>query len=91
MATATPLAYNTGSPISGTQQIGNLSVGFPTSGFTSSPQYWNGPDEDLGYVIAVPVSGGTQPTPVSGVTASLAFYGTKNLANPFSDETDNEI
>ena len=87
MSTANPFAYNTGSPISGTQQIGSLSVGFPTSGFTSSPQYWNGPDEELGYVIAVPVSGGTQPTPVSGVTASLAFYGTKNLSNPFSDET----
>jgi hypothetical protein len=87
MSTANPFAYNTGSPISGTQQIGSLSVGFPTSGFTSSPQYWNGPDEELGYVIAVPVSGNTQPTPVSGVTASLAFYGTKNLSNPFSDET----
>ena len=87
MAVARPFAYNIGSPIYGTQQIGSLSVGFPTSGFTSSPQYWNGPDEELGYVIAVPVSGNTQPTPVSGVTASLAFYGTKNLTNPFSDET----
>jgi hypothetical protein len=87
MATATSFAYNTGGAISGTEQVGFLSVGVPTSGFTSSPQYWNGPNEELGYVIAVPISGGTQPTPVSGVTASLAFYGTKNLANPFSDET----
>lgn len=87
MATATPLAYNPGGSIPGTQQVGNLSVGYPTSGFTNSPQYWNGPDEELGYVIAVPIPGNTQPTPVSGVTASLAFYGTKNLPNPFSDET----
>ena len=88
MATATPLAYNTGSPISGTQQIGSLSVGFPTSGFTSSPQYWNGPDEDLGYVIAYPVPAGDHPTPVfDEVTSFLGFLGTKNLPNPFSDET----
>jgi hypothetical protein len=87
MSTAKPFAYNTGSSISGTEQVGSLSIGTPLTGFTSSPQYWNGPDEELGYVIAVPVSGNTQPTPVSGVTASLAFYGTKNLPNPFSDET----
>ncbi len=65
MATTRPFAYNTGSTIPGTEQVGDLSVGTPTSGFTSSPQYWNGPDEDLGYVIAAPVSGDTQPTPLS--------------------------
>ena len=75
MATATPLAYNTGSSIPGTQQIGSLAVGFPTSGFTSSPQFWNGPDEELGYVIAVPVSGNTQPTPLS-LTWDPNFAGT---------------
>lgn len=74
MAVATPLAYNVGSAISGTQQIGNLSIGTPTSGFTNNPQYWNGPDEELGYVIGVPVSGNTQPTPVTGVTASVGFF-----------------
>jgi hypothetical protein len=76
MATATPFAYNTGGTIPGTQQVGNLSVGVPTSGFTSSPQYWNGPDESTGYVITAPVSGNTQPTPISGVTASVGFYQT---------------
>jgi hypothetical protein len=64
MAFARPFAYNPGETIPGTEQIGNLSIGAPISGFTSNPQYWNGPDEDLGYVIAVPVSGNTQPTPV---------------------------
>ena len=57
MSTSRPFAYNTGAPISGTTQVGNLAVGEPTSGFTVNPQFWNGPDEDLGYVIAVPVSG----------------------------------
>ena len=76
MATARPFAYNTGSPIDGTSQVGDLTIGTPTSGFTNSPQFWNGPDEELGYVIASPVSGNTQPTPISGVTASVGFYRT---------------
>ena len=75
MATAQPFAYNTGPQISGTQQVGDLSYGFPTTGFTDSPQYWNGPDEDLGYVIGVPVSGNTQPTPLS-LTWNPNYAGT---------------
>jgi len=39
MATANPFAYNTGAVINGTIQVGNLSVGTPTSGFTSTPQF----------------------------------------------------
>jgi Concanavalin A-like lectin/glucanases superfamily len=81
MATARPFAYNTGMPISGTIQVGNLSIGAPTSGFTNSPQYWNGPDEELGYVIAAPVSGNTQPTPLSATTASVGFYRTSTFDN----------
>ena len=65
MATARPFSYNPGTSIPGTEQVGSLSVGSPTSGFTNNPQFWNGPDEDLGYVIAAPVSGDTQPTPLS--------------------------
>ena len=76
MATTRPFAYNPGAPIPGTIQVGDLSVGVPLSGFTTSPQYWNGPDEDLGYVITIPVSGNTQPTEISGVTASIGFYRT---------------
>jgi hypothetical protein len=65
MATARPFAYNPSlTPIEGTIQVGDLAVGFPTSGFTDSPQFWNGPDEELGYVIAIPVPDNTQPTPV---------------------------
>jgi hypothetical protein len=74
MATARPFAYNPGPQIPGTTQVGNLSIGVPTSGFTNNPQYWNGPDEDLGYIIAQSVSGNTQPTPLSGVTASVGFF-----------------
>jgi hypothetical protein len=73
MATARPFAYNPGSPIAGTEQLGDLAVGTPDGGFTSDPQFWNGPDEELGYTIALPVSGNTQPTPIPGVTASVRF------------------
>jgi len=79
MSIARPFAYNSGSLIPGTEQVGDLSIGYPTSGFTDNPQYWNGPDEDLGYVIAAPVSGNTQPTPLSGVTASVGFFGASSF------------
>jgi hypothetical protein len=85
MATTRPFSYNTGSPISGTTQVGNLAVGTPVSGFTGM-EWWNGPDEDLGYVIAQPVSGDTQPTPIPGVTASVGFFRTSGFNdNEFVD------
>jgi outer membrane biosynthesis protein TonB len=93
MSFARPFAYNP-SPnplIDGTDQVGSLAVGTPTSGFTNSPQFWNGPDESLGYVIAYPVSGGTHPTPIPGVFAYLGFLGTKNMTNPLSESTFVEL
>jgi hypothetical protein len=73
MPTSRPFAYNPGSQISGTQQFGSIAVGTPTSGVTGNPKWWNGPDEDLGYVIAQSVSGNTQPAP-GGATASIGFF-----------------
>ena len=81
MATARPFAYNPGTSIPGTEQVGSLAIGAPTSGFTNNPQFWNGPDEDLGYVIAAPVSGDTQPTEIPGVFASLGFYRTSGFSD----------
>jgi len=82
MATSRPFAYNTGSTISGTEQVGSIAIGTPTSGFTSTGlRWWNGPDEDLGYVIAHTVPSGTQPNPV-GVPAYIGFWRT-------SGKTDN--
>jgi hypothetical protein len=75
MATARPFAYNTGSTINGTIQVGDLAVGTPTAGFDATGLvWWNGPDEDLGYVIAGSVPSNTQPTPITGVTASVQFW-----------------
>jgi hypothetical protein len=81
MSISRPFAYNTGSVIEGTIQVGTLAVGVPTSGFTNNPRFWEGPDEELGYVIAVPQSGNTQPTPILGVTASVQFYRTDAVTN----------
>jgi hypothetical protein len=76
MATSRPFAYNTGSTINGTEQVGSIAIGYPTSGFTSTGlRWWNGPDEDLGYVIAHTVPSGTQPNPV-GVPAYIGFWRT---------------
>ena len=81
MATARPFAYNTGSAITGTTQVGNLAVGYPTAGFAATGlQWWNGPDEELGYVIAVPVPGGGQPNPL-GISANVGFYRSGGLTD----------
>jgi hypothetical protein len=60
-------AYNTGSTISGTTQVGDIAI--IENDAIYSPAlggltWWGGPDESLGYVIAAPVSGNTQQTPV---------------------------
>ena len=38
-----------------------------------SPEFWNGPNEELGYVIAYSQPDGLHPTPVFGETASVGF------------------
>lgn len=87
MATARPFTYNpTLTPISGTEQVGDLAIGYPTSGFESTGlQWWNGPDEELGYVICKPVPSGDQDTPVfsnSPLTLSATYLGNSmNLSN----------
>jgi len=63
MAITTPLAYNpSSSPISGTEQVGTLSVGITEQDYSIDPggiKWWMGANEETGYVIAVPVSGNT--------------------------------
>jgi hypothetical protein len=81
MPTARPFAYNTGEPISGTTQVGDLAIGTPSNPNGETPPFWNGPNEELGYVIAIPVSGNTQPTPIPGVFASVGFFRTKTFSD----------
>jgi hypothetical protein len=93
MSTARPFAYNTGSTIAGTVQVGNLAVGFPTSGFSSTGLvWWNGPDEELGYVIAKSVPNNSQPTPVpeDALFLSTTYKGTDiSLSN--NNQTASQI
>ena len=69
-----PFAFNPGPPIAGTTQIGDLAVGTPTVGFEASGvQFWNGPSESAGWIIAKSVPSNTQPTPIPSVFASVGF------------------
>ena len=66
MATSRAFAYNP-SPTAptGTIQFGNLAV--QSTGWLQGAgdlKWWNGPDEELGYVIARSVPSGIHPTPV---------------------------
>jgi hypothetical protein len=79
MATTRPFAYNTGSTVSATTQVGDLAIGtnrLPVSEGYGGLTWKNGPDEDLGYVIGYPQSGGTQPLPSSG-TGFVQFWRSK--------------
>ena len=96
MAITTPLSYNpSASPISGTDQVGTLAVGVTEQDYSIDPggvKWWMGSDEENGYVIAIPVSGNTQPTPISGVTASVGFYQSTDLTdNSFIELTNNQF
>jgi hypothetical protein len=83
MATTRPFAYNTGSTINGTIQIGNIAIGVSNQDYSLNPggvKWWMGPDEELGYVIAHEVPPGTQPTQVE-VDAYLNFWRSKDLTD----------
>jgi hypothetical protein len=79
MSTSRPFAYNpTLSLINGAIRVFNstLTIGVDDQDYTLQPggiQWWNGPDEDLGYVIAHSVPTGTQPNPL-GISAYVGFW-----------------
>ena len=79
MATTRPFAYNTGSTINGTEQVGNLAIGVNSLRYdldVGGVKWWMGPDEDLGYVIAHQTPSGNQPNPVF-IPAYLGFWRSK--------------
>ena len=61
--------YNSGSPVSGASQSGNLAISNDSKG-GGSVQWYNGPNEDLGHVIGYPDTTGTRK--VKGVTVGNA-------------------
>jgi hypothetical protein len=93
MSTTRPFAYNTGSTIEGTIQVGTLSVGVSEQDYSvnlGGVKWWMGPDEDLGYVIAKSVPSNTQPTEV-GVTASVGFERTSSKTDELFIELSNRV
>ena len=80
MATTRPFSYNTGSLIGGTDQVDNLAIGTSEQDYSLNPggvTWWNGPDEDLGYVIAYEVPLDNHPTslPNDNLTLSVTNSG----------------
>jgi hypothetical protein len=70
-------------PLEGTTQVGDLAVqilGDPAPSTSFSEGYgglrwWNGPNEELGLVIARPNPLGDQPNPDGEPTCQVSFYG----------------
>jgi hypothetical protein len=90
MATTLAVGWNpTAQFVNTTTQYGDLRVG--ESAGTPSPLdfgtapggiiWWMSPDTELGYVVALPVPANNQPTPLLGITASVAFYRTEALTD----------
>jgi hypothetical protein len=72
MATSRAFKYNpSGTTISGTTQVGSVSVASSNVDDFGNGGWWNGPDEDLGYVICLPVPLDNQDTPVPGDDLTL--------------------
>jgi hypothetical protein len=81
MPTARTFAYNPGAPISGTEQVGDIAVGIEPqdySGGYGGVRWWNGPDEDLGYVICYSVPSEDHPSP-DGNVAGVGFFRSELL------------
>jgi hypothetical protein len=76
MSTTRPFAYNPSlTPIGGTTQVGTLAIGYGPLDYSTMPggvEWWNGPDEDLGYVVASPVASNGQSTNVPEDQLSLS-------------------
>ena len=75
MATTRPFAYNTGTTIANTTQVGTIAVGDGENRYDlnyGGVKWWNGPDEDNGYIITYPNASGNQPNPDS-LPAYLGF------------------
>ena len=78
-------AYNTGSLISGTTQVGDIAIKEADVEYSDNfggLQWWGGPDQTNGYVIAYPIPSCDRPTPVFGVFACLGFKRSEFLTEP---------
>lgn len=95
MSKITPIAFNSGSTIVGTTQIGNLSIGtteqdYGVVGQNNGVVYYSTPDQNLGYVIAHDdLSGGHNGKP-GNISAYLGFWRSPLLTeNSFVELVNN--
>ena len=86
MATTRPFAYNpSAAPVVGATQFGNLAIGDNTVDYSTNPgelQWFMGPDEDPGYVVALAVTGGNFPTPSGSNDGTVQFWRTEAKTDP---------
>jgi hypothetical protein len=80
MATSKPFAWSSGGSPAGTGIVGETVYGInPNINYANNYgglTWWQGPDEDLGYVIAYGDFSNSQPTPTSG-TSKVQFWRSK--------------
>ena len=77
MPTIIPVAYNTGSPIAGTLQVGDIAVGNTNQDYSGlgGLQWWASTDLDQGFAIITPNPAGDTPNPLS-ISCFLSFWNT---------------
>jgi hypothetical protein len=83
MAIQKIFAYNTGSLISGTTQVGNIAISEADVEYSANYgglQWWGGPDETNGYVIAHTDPSGTHDGAAGG-SANLGFWRSTGLTD----------
>jgi hypothetical protein len=88
MPTVRPFCYNlhTNPSISGTEQVGDIAAVIGNATIDPSLQWWNGPDEDLGYVICYVDPTGNHPNAPERVlgtnyVCNLGFLRTSTKSN----------
>jgi len=87
MSSSRAFSYSsTGGTISGTKKLTNLYIQDSAIDYSSKPggiTWWQGPDEDLGYVIATKVTSENQPSPLGNI-GNVKFWRTNGfLENEF--------
>lgn len=77
MATIIPVAFNSGSTIAGTTQVGNIAVGTTPQDYNGlgGLQWWATTDLDNGYAIVQENLAGDTPNPLS-IPCFLSFWNT---------------
>jgi uncharacterized delta-60 repeat protein len=85
MSISRPFAYNPTFQTEGvSEQFGPLSVGFSGQSYDGMPgglKWWEGPDEELGYVIGTSLPSGGVLGP-DGIYGDVTFWRTASLSEP---------